>query len=114
MNPEVTPSETMLDPHRVGVQPSTGAPNPRVGLGRRLLLMVGSFVGYSLAEFAAKLILVAQILFVATTGRANPWLLEQGQRTSRYIYSAWNYLLFVSTQPPWPLQRFVIGAQRAK
>lgn len=114
MNPELTQSEPMVNehPHRVRAQPVPGEPNLRVGLGKRLLLMVGSFVGYSLAEFAAKLILVSQIFYVAITGRTISWLLEQRQRVSRYIHSAWNYLLFVNQAPPWPLQRFVTGAPR--
>lgn len=77
----------------------------RRDLGIRAMFMAGTFVAYNLAEIAAKLTLLAQLVASLFTLRLNSRLLDVGERLSRYINAAWRFLLFREEVPPWPFER---------
>ncbi len=75
-------------------------------LGGRVLFMIGSLIGYSLAELLVKGLMLVQLLVRIFTGAPSERLLDPGERLSRYIYSAWRYLCFCAEDPPWPMSRW--------
>jgi len=75
-------------------------------LGGRVLFMIGSLIGYSLAELLVKGLMLIQLLVRIFTGAPSARLLDPGERLSRYIYTSWRYLCFCAEQPPWPMCRW--------
>ena len=75
-------------------------------LGGRVLFMIGSLIGYSLAELLVKGLMLVQLLVRIFTGAPSERLLDPGERLSRYIYTAWRYLCFCADHPPWPMSRW--------
>ena len=75
-------------------------------LGGRVLFMIGTLIGYSLAEILVKCLMLVQLLVRVFTGAPSARLLDPGERLSRYIYAAWRYLCFCAEHPPWPMSRW--------
>ena len=82
---------------------STGINNYHIG--KRLLFVTVLAICYFVVEFLAKIVTVAQFLFVVWKKQPHPEMQRLGTTIAVYMHDLWRYCTFASDDPPWPFPR---------
>jgi len=78
-------------------------------LGLRLLRVAVVAICYFVIEMVAKIVTVAQFVFLAWRKQPHPGMQRFGARLSEYMYAMWRYCTFASDDAPWPFKPWPSG-----
>ena len=73
-------------------------------IAARFLRIAVLAICYFVVEILAKVLTVAQLIFVVWQRRPNPKLQRLGAVVASYIHDLWRYCTFASDQAPWPFK----------
>ena len=74
-------------------------------IGKRLLVVAVLAICYFVVEFLAKILTVAQFLFVAWKKQPHTEMQRFGTIIAVYMHDLWRYCTFASDDAPWPFRR---------
>lgn len=108
-NGYVTPTELYDNSeHQESTKTSTHEPSDS-HIGLRLLRVVVVAVCYFVIELVAKVVTVAQFVFLAWRKQPHPGMQRLGAMLSEYMYAMWRYCTFASDDAPWPFKPWPKG-----